>query len=92
MGLEHVLNARSVAVIGASKVPTKRGYQTIRTLLDEGYEVIIPAPYWVSYPDMVLLGDGTPVIVQAGIDQGGRRTRRGSPGHVPGLRPPPGPL
>ncbi len=38
MGLEHLLNARSVAVIGASKVPTKRGYQTIRTLLDEGYE------------------------------------------------------
>ncbi|MDX2451862.1 acetate--CoA ligase family protein [Desulfosarcina sp.] len=38
MGLEQVLNARSVAVVGASKVPTKRGYQTIRTLLDEGYE------------------------------------------------------
>ncbi|BBO70783.1 CoA-binding protein [Desulfosarcina alkanivorans] len=38
MSLEHVLNARSVAVVGASKVPTKRGYQTIRTLLDEGYE------------------------------------------------------
>ena len=38
MGLEHVLNAESVAVVGASKVPTKRGYQTIRTLLDEGYE------------------------------------------------------
>ncbi len=38
MGLEHVLNARSVAVVGASKVPTKRGYQTIRTLLDERYE------------------------------------------------------
>ena len=38
MGLEHVLNARSVAVVGASKVPTKRGYQTIRTLLDEHYE------------------------------------------------------
>lgn len=38
MGLEHVLNAGSVAVVGASKVPTKRGYQTIRTLLDEGYE------------------------------------------------------
>ncbi|MFH1982060.1 MAG: acetate--CoA ligase family protein [Pseudomonadota bacterium] len=38
MGLEHILNARSVAVVGASKVPTKRGYQTIRTLLDEGYE------------------------------------------------------
>jgi acetyltransferase len=38
MGLEHVLNARSVAVVGASKTPTKRGYQTIRTLLDERYE------------------------------------------------------
>ena len=38
MGLEHVLNAQSVAVVGASKVPTKRGFQTIRTLLDEGYE------------------------------------------------------
>jgi acetyltransferase len=38
MGLEHVLNARSVAIVGASKVPTKRGYQTIRTLLDEHYE------------------------------------------------------
>ncbi len=38
MGLEQVLNAQSVAVVGASKVPTKRGYQTIRTLLDEGYE------------------------------------------------------
>ena len=41
MGLEYVLNAGSVAVVGASKVPTKRGYQTIRTLLDEGYEGII---------------------------------------------------
>ena len=41
MGLEHVLNAGSVAVVGASKVPTKRGYQTIRTLLDEGYEGVI---------------------------------------------------
>jgi acetyltransferase len=38
MSLDPVLNARSVAVVGASKVPTKRGYQTIRTLLDERYE------------------------------------------------------
>ena len=35
-------------------------------MLDAGDEVIIPAPYWVSYPDMVLLADGTPVIVAAG--------------------------
>lgn len=37
MSLDHILNARSVAVVGASKVETKRGYQTIRTLLEEGY-------------------------------------------------------
>ncbi len=39
-------------------------------LLDEGDEVVIPAPYWVSYPDIVLLADGAPVIVQAGMAQG----------------------
>ena len=33
-----------------------------------GDEVIIPAPYWVSYPDMVLLAGGTPVPVVAGIE------------------------
>ncbi len=38
-------------------------------LLNEKDEVIIPAPYWVSYPDMVKLADGTPVIIEAGIDQ-----------------------
>jgi aspartate aminotransferase len=43
-------------------------------LLDEGDEVIIPAPYWVSYPDMVMMADATPVIVAAGIEQGFRIT------------------
>ncbi|MCP4576293.1 MAG: acyl-CoA synthetase [Deltaproteobacteria bacterium] len=38
MGLEHVLNATSVAVVGASKKETKRGFQTIKTLLDQGFE------------------------------------------------------
>jgi aspartate aminotransferase len=38
-------------------------------LLDPGDEAIIPAPYWVSYPDMVLVADGTPVAVYAGADQ-----------------------
>jgi aspartate aminotransferase len=33
--------------------------------LNPGDEVVIPAPYWVSYPDMVLLAGGTPVIVEA---------------------------
>ena len=41
----------------------------IMALVNEGDEVIIPAPYWVSYPDMVKLADGTPVIVSAGIEQ-----------------------
>ena len=38
--------------------------------LDKGDEVIIPAPCWVSYPDIVALADGTPVIVEAGPNQG----------------------
>ncbi len=38
-------------------------------LLDTGDEAIFPAPYWVSYPDMVLVADGTPVPVFAGADQ-----------------------
>ncbi len=39
-------------------------------LLDPGDECIIPAPYWVSYPDMALLADGVPVIINAGPAQG----------------------
>ncbi len=42
---------------------------TIMALVDCGDEVIIPAPYWVSYPEMVKMADGTPVIVTAGIEQ-----------------------
>ena len=45
-------------------------YNLAQALLDPDDEVIIPAPYWVSYPDMVLLADGKPVIVSADIDQG----------------------
>jgi aspartate aminotransferase len=42
--------------------------------IDPGDEVIIPAPYWVSYPDIVLIAEGKPVIVQAGIEQGFKMT------------------
>ena len=42
---------------------------TIMALVNSGDEVIVPAPYWVSYPEMVKLADGTPVIVAAGIEQ-----------------------
>ena len=41
----------------------------IMALVGAGDEVIIPAPYWVSYPEMVLLADGKPIIVEAGIEQ-----------------------
>jgi aspartate aminotransferase len=44
-------------------------YNLAMALLESGDEVIIPAPYWVSYPDMVLLADATPVVVFAGIEQ-----------------------
>lgn len=42
---------------------------TILSLVNEGDEVIVPAPFWVSYPEMVKLAEGTPVIVRAGIEQ-----------------------
>lgn len=42
---------------------------TVMALVNGGDEVIIPAPYWVSYPQMVKLAGGTPVIVEAGFEQ-----------------------
>lgn len=42
---------------------------TVMALVNEGEEVIIPAPYWVSYPQMVKLAGGTPVIIEAGFEQ-----------------------
>ena len=42
---------------------------TVMALVNDGEEVIIQAPYWVSYPQMVKLAGGTPVIVNAGFDQ-----------------------
>ena len=42
---------------------------TILALVNPGDEVIVPAPYWVSYPEMVKLAEGKPVVVAAGIEQ-----------------------
>ncbi|MEP5758097.1 MAG: pyridoxal phosphate-dependent aminotransferase [Litoreibacter sp.] len=42
-------------------------FNALMATLNEGDEVVIPAPYWVSYPDMVLLAGGTPVIAEASI-------------------------
>jgi aspartate aminotransferase len=43
-------------------------YNALMATLNPGDEVVIPAPYWVSYPDMVLLAGGTPVFIEATLD------------------------
>ena len=58
-GLEYAAN-QIVVSTGAKQVI----YNALMATLNAGDEVIIPAPYWVSYPDMVLLGCGVPVIVE----------------------------
>lgn len=63
-GLEYQANQILVSVGGKQSF-----FNLTQAMLDDGDEVIIPAPYWVSYPDMVLLADGVPVIVEAGQDQ-----------------------
>ncbi len=49
-------------------------YNALMATLNAGDEVIIPAPYWVSYPDMVLLAGGRPVVIEAGLETGFRLT------------------
>jgi len=44
-------------------------YNLAQAILDPGDEVVIPIPYWVSYPDMAILAGGAPVLVHAGIEQ-----------------------
>jgi aspartate aminotransferase len=43
-------------------------YNALMATMNDGDEVIIPTPYWVSYPDMVLLAGGTPVLAEASIE------------------------
>jgi len=57
-GLDYQLNQILVSVGGKQSC-----YNLCQALLNAGDEVIIPAPYWVSYPDMVLLADAIPVII-----------------------------
>ncbi|HUG24649.1 pyridoxal phosphate-dependent aminotransferase [Piscinibacter sp.] len=52
-------------------------YDALAATLNEGDEVIVPAPYWVSYPDMVALHGGRPVIVPCGADNGFKLTPAG---------------
>jgi aspartate aminotransferase len=49
-------------------------FNALLATINPGDEVIVPAPYWVSYPDIVLLGGGKPVIVECTLEQGFRLT------------------
>lgn len=63
-GLDYELN--QILVSSGAKHSI---YNLMCALLNAGDEVVIPAPYWVSYPDMALLCEAVPVIVEAGKDQ-----------------------
>ena len=63
-GLDYTANQISCANGAKQSV-----CNTILALINAGDEVIIPAPFWVSYPEMVKLAEGKPVIVSAGIEQ-----------------------
>lgn len=64
-GLEYEPSQVSVSTGGKQVL-----YNALVATLNPGDEVIVPAPYWVSYPDMVLLAGGEPVIVEATMDDG----------------------
>ncbi len=57
-------------------------YNAVQVLCDEGDEVLIPAPYWVSYPEMVNLAGGRPVILSTTIDKGFKVTAEDIERHV----------
>ena len=64
-GLDYGLDQISVGCGGKQVL-----YNAIMATIDPGDEVVIPAPYWVSYPDIVLLAGGQPVVVDSSLDSG----------------------
>ena len=64
-GLDYVPAQVSVGTGGKQTL-----YNALMATLNDGDEVLIPAPYWVSYPDMVLLAGGTPVAIEATLEAG----------------------
>ncbi|MBT3397274.1 MAG: aminotransferase class I/II-fold pyridoxal phosphate-dependent enzyme, partial [Alphaproteobacteria bacterium] len=64
-GLNYGLDEISVGCGGKQVL-----FNAILATINPGDEVVIPAPYWVSYPDIVLLAGGVPVKVSAGADDG----------------------
>lgn len=70
-GLDYTL-----AHISVSNGAKQGVCNTVMALVNKGDEVIIPAPYWVSYPQMVKMADGEPVIVNTGFEQDFKMTAR----------------
>ena len=64
-GLDYALSNITVGVGGKHII-----YNAFSATINSGDEVIIPAPYWVSYPDIVILNDGVPVVVKCGEESG----------------------
>jgi aspartate aminotransferase len=64
-GLDY--NEKQILVSCGGK---QTSFNLCMALLNSGDEAIVPAPFWVSYPDMAMMADAKPVFVQAGIDQG----------------------
>lgn len=64
-GLDYALSNITVGVGGKHII-----YNAFSATINSGDEVIIPAPYWVSYPDIVILNDGVPVVVECGEESG----------------------
>ena len=62
-GLDYVADQVLVSCGGKQSF-----FNLCQAMIDSGDEVIIPAPYWVSYPDMVLLADGTPVVIETTME------------------------
>jgi aspartate/methionine/tyrosine aminotransferase len=63
----YAIEPRDVLVTNGGKQAV---YQAFATLLDPGDEVLLPAPYWTTYPEAVRLAGGVPVEVMAGVEQG----------------------
>lgn len=78
-GVQHDFSTRLGIECGLDQICVGGGAKQIlfvamMATVEEGTEVIVPAPYWVSYPDMVIANGGTPVIVECGEDVGFKLT------------------
>ena len=63
-GLDYSINEVMVSSGGKQVF-----YNLCQAILNKGDEVIIPSPYWVSYPDIAILADATPVFIETGLEQ-----------------------